>query len=385
MAQLAEKAIGRALMTFVAAKAFQKTGYFSQGAFNLPDPDHKIRNYLDSCNQVYQRSSTHIPEFTSHEGCGHRGIDMKLPHGLGTLLYGGMSDGICGTQGDRIFLKMESHGCRISTLKQADRDASGPADRKKSFFRDLLQSIKHGFGGLKTLLGLQKTKGTRKERMDKQVGKAYQDLVDKARDQGRGELVKILEKNSPQKTNTAYGVKSMVQNLDNAMEHCLQDEESMDFEDQEWMGAIQAFKQDLENRWDHIEHRIGNEIVMDAKELGRGDSAGEMNKRILAGQSRHLVGQLAALGKGNKTRLDGDMRQALRSTVDAISSSLAHKTDGDAMAAKQAACNRAVQGLNAQEQDQLALALQLDGVEDTLNTSPGLWDTLNLALEGRGE
>lgn len=254
----------RDFMTFLTAKASQKTAYFSNGSFNLPDPGNKIRDFLDSSKEVYQRSSTHIQGFSDHPGCGHRGIDLKLPHGMGTLLYGAMKDGVMETQGDRIFLKMEDHGCRFSTLTKDKEDTQGPQSRPKRFFSDLISSLKHGWGGLKTKLGLQKTKGTRKERVEKDVANKFKALIQMAKTGESETVAKLLNKHNPAGKETGYGVRTMIDNIDALLES---DHAGLADLSSSFKNALNEFKNELEARYDHLEHRIGNEIVFDSNEL----------------------------------------------------------------------------------------------------------------------
>ncbi|MDY0239227.1 MAG: hypothetical protein RBR31_01360, partial [Bacteroidales bacterium] len=66
----------RDLMTFLLAKGMEKGDGFSEGAFNISDPDHRLRNFLDSSPEVYQRPSSHIEGFQQAPGGSHRGIDV---------------------------------------------------------------------------------------------------------------------------------------------------------------------------------------------------------------------------------------------------------------------------------------------------------------------
>src|SRR5262245_36012019 len=114
-----------------------------EGALNIHDPGNRIRNYFDSCPaEVYQRSSSHVDEkggFQSMQGGVHRGIDLasgvgwhtQLPNGYAHVMYGRLGTdnthpGIAMPH-ERLFIKLESHGCRYNTLWT--RDPQGPADR----------------------------------------------------------------------------------------------------------------------------------------------------------------------------------------------------------------------------------------------------------------
>ncbi|MDY0220926.1 MAG: hypothetical protein RBR67_07300 [Desulfobacterium sp.] len=359
----------RDFMTFLTARASQKTASFSEGAFNLPDPGSKIRDFLDSSTEVYQRTSTHIEGFSDHQGCGHRGIDLKLPHGKGTLLYGAMKDGVMGTRGDRLFLKMESHGCRISTLSQDKVDTQGPQSRPKRFFADLLSSIKHGWGGLKTLLGLQNTEGTRKERLDKGVERDFKALVETTRASGRNDLLNILNENNPAGTRTGQGVRTMMANINRVLETeypTLLETGIMRLEvstlPPDLKAQLTSFEGELDAKYDNIEHRIGNEVVFNEDELDGTGNAKEQNR---AGQARSLVSQLMEIK--NPAGLTEDTIKGLLTTAYALGSTIDGEGKDDRVIQKSDSLDWATTGLNPQQKDHLREIMTSDKMQDLIN------------------
>lgn len=364
----ASKSDIRDFMTFLTARASQKTASFSSGAFNLPDPGSKIRNFLDSSREVYQRSSTHIEGFSDHPGCGHRGIDLKLPHGMGTLLYGAMNDGVMGTRGDRLFLKMESHGCRISTLSSDSVDAQGPQSRPKRFFSDLLSAVKHGWGAIKSLLGLQKTEGTRKERLDKGVERDFKNLVELAKASGKKGLVEILNRDNPAGTRTGQGVRTMMANIDRVLgtEYTTHIETGMRVKvstlPPDLKAQLTSFKNELKARYDHTEHRIGNEIVLDEDELDGTGNAKEQNRD---GQARSLVSQL--MGIKDPADLTGDTVKSLLTTMYALGSTIDGEGKDDRVAQKGSSLDRATTGLNPEQKAHLKDIMASDKMQDLIN------------------
>lgn len=364
----------RDFMTFLTAKAGQKTSYFEEGAFNLPDPGNKIRKFLDSCTDVYQRNSTHIDGFADHKGCGHRGIDMGLPNGMGTLLYGGMNDGVMGTRGDRIFLKMESHGCRISTLKQSKRDTEGPGDRGKRW-SDLFTSIKHGIGGIKTLLGLQKTEGTRKERLDKGVEKEFKALVKMAQESGVEGLSDMLNKNDPAGPRTGHGIRTMLENINTILEHTeegrdvgdgffeisLDDKKTLDLP-KEIRTELEAFKGRLEQRYDHVEHRIGNEMIFDADELF---DTGQVKEKFRNGQVMGLVSDL--LDVKDPEKLTTENLKGMLTAFHHLKSNIDGGTDTEKTRQKTDAFHKGISGLNPGQNAQLREILSSPKFQDLIN------------------
>ncbi|MBI9089833.1 MAG: hypothetical protein JEZ12_11505 [Desulfobacterium sp.] len=357
----------RDFMTFLTAKASQKTAAFANGAFNLPDPGNKIRDFLDSSTEVYQRSSTHIEGFSDHGGCGHRGIDLKLPHGMGTLMYGGMEDGVMGTQGDRIFLKMESHGCRISTLSENQVDTQGPQSRPKRFMSDILSAVKHGWGAIKTLLGLQNTKGTRKERLDKGVEKSFKALVEKARTSGTPGLADALDLNNPAGKRTGHGVRTMMKNINVLLDLENQPEKAkailgLETLPQDLRTELEAFKGELESRYDHVEHRIGNEVVFDTEEL---TGAGNAKDKMREGQARSLVSQLTTIKDAESVTTD-DLK-GLVTTMYALGSTIDGEGKDDRAAQKDAAITKAITGLSTGQKAHLNEILTSPKVQDLAN------------------
>ncbi len=256
----------RDLMTFLTAKGMEKGDGFSEGAFNIADPDHHLRNFLDSCPEVYQRPSSHIEGFQNAPGGGHRGIDahnISLPYGKGTLLYGGMNNGTNGLQGDRLFLKMEAHGCRLSSRWAPNRDPQ-LAERPARFFKDLGQTLGHAMGFFRTVLrGISGGKlfanapDSRKERIPGDVSKNFKAILTALDRSGQGEVAGILRQNDP--LATAQGIRTMVANLDQAL--------AQNNLPQDTRASLQGLRDNLAARFDHLDVRIGNEIVLDQEEL----------------------------------------------------------------------------------------------------------------------
>ncbi|GAB1409899.1 hypothetical protein MASR1M90_10530 [Desulfovibrionales bacterium] len=255
----------RDLMTFLTAKGMEKGDGFSEGAFNIADPDHRVRNFLDSCPEMYQRPSSHIEGFQNAPGGGHRGIDahnISLPYGKATLLYGSMNNGVNGLQGDRLFLKMEEHGCRLSSRWAPNRDPH-LADRPARF-KDLGQTLGHAMGFFRTVLrGISggrlfaNAPDSRKERIPGDVSRNFKAILTALDRSGQGEVAGILRQNDP--LATAQGIRTMVANLDQAL--------ARDNLPQDTRASLQGLRDNLNARFDHLNVRIGNEVVLDQEEL----------------------------------------------------------------------------------------------------------------------
>ena len=279
----------RDLMTFLTAKGMEKSDGFSEGAFSIQDPGHQLRNYLDTCTEVYQRPSSHISKFTEAPGGTHRGIDIdgdvKLPFGKATVLYGAMNDGVEGMKGDRLFIKMESHGCRLSSGSLGDkRDATGPADRPMRFFRDLKQTLGHACGFFKTLM--RKVSGgkwfanspdSRKERLPSDIKKEYKALEKHFKDSGNELMKGVLDLDNP--TSDSRGVRTMVDNLRSALQ-----DPALQGDDR---AAVQDLLDKLNTRYDHLDVRVGDEMILDMDELGAGST-----QKSVQGQMRAAINSL---------------------------------------------------------------------------------------------
>jgi len=256
----------RDLMTFLTAKGMEKGDGFSEGAFNIADPNHRLRDFLDSCPEMYQRPSSHIEGFQNAPGGGHRGIDahanISLPYGKGTLLYGSMTSGTNQLQGDRLFLKIEAHGCRLTSRSAPNRDPQ-IVDRPARF-KDIGQTLGHALGFCRTVLrGISggrlfaNLQDSRKERIPDDVARNFKTLVHTLDSSGQGEMAGILRQNDP--LATAQGIRIMVANLDQALaqNNLLQDTRD----------SLQGLRNNLAARFDHLDVRIGNEVVLNQYEL----------------------------------------------------------------------------------------------------------------------
>ncbi|MCK9240303.1 hypothetical protein [Desulfocurvus sp.] len=323
----------RDLTTFLMAKAQEKGARFSEGAFSIEDPGHRLRDFLDSSPEVYQRPSSHIDGFQSDPGGGHRGIDMldgpTLPYGKATVLYGAMNAGTEGLPGnDRLFLKMEEHGCRLSS-GSVRRDPGGPADRPMRFLRDLRQTLGHAMGFFRTLLrGLSggrlfpNAPDSRKERIPTGISRQYKALTETLTRAGRDDLAALLRAGNP--AAKSQGLRTMLANLDAVLaQDSLGGAERAD---------AKALRDSIASRYDHLDVRIGDEVILDQAEL-----AGTAPGAHLKSQVREAVGALLA-GGATPAGVDAFVEQIVRASsmldgagdvdhgVDALAQALAEAT-----------------------------------------------------------
>lgn len=279
----------RDLMTFLLAKGMEKGDGFSEGAFNISDPNHRLRDFLDSCPEIYQRPSSHIEGFQQAPGGSHRGIDVRgnvtLPYGKATLLYGGINAGVQGMGSDRLFLKTEEHGCRLSSRWTPNRDPNIRPDRPARL-GDVGQFLGHAAGFFRTVLrgisgGLlfPNAKDSRKERIPGDVTKDFKAILKGLDRSGQAEVAGILRQNDP--LATSQGIRVMVANLDQALAR-------QDL-DQPTREAMQRLRNELGARFDHLDVRIGNEIVLNLEELD-----GTAPQQSINGAMRAAVNSLLA-------------------------------------------------------------------------------------------
>jgi hypothetical protein len=244
---------------------------FSQGAFNIPDPEGHLLQYLDSAQDAYQRVSSHTEGFQAAQGGQHRGIDFEggarnpeelLPYDMGSLLYGklgteSLGNGAGGTMPgmpeQRIFLKNESHGARL--FPPSTRDAAGPVRGWKA--RDLSQAVGHSLSFLATR-GRGSAEGTRKERIPDTVKNEFRALT---RDNTLPEKIKsMLKADNP--TDNSMGIRIMNRNAVSALNEAKSTGESP-----ETIAKLESFITSLGN-YDHLDVRIGNEVIMDFPQMG---------------------------------------------------------------------------------------------------------------------
>ncbi|GEP43746.1 hypothetical protein [Brevifollis gellanilyticus] len=247
------------IMFFLQVKAENSKGSFKEGAFNIADPGGRIKTFLDSNNTAYQRDSSHITAFQTTGGEGHRGIDANgggpdfdktLPHGMKTLLYGGMSTnpGLKMPE-DRLYLKIESHGAWLTKPRGGD-DAGGP--HRTGNRHDVGAFLGHSLSFIATR-GQGSAAGTFKERIPDTVKNAYESLQERIGPPANA----TLGQGDP--TGTASGIRVMLENVDLALTqviHGSQEERDLQF-----------FANNIRATYDHSNVRFGNEIIFTAQDM----------------------------------------------------------------------------------------------------------------------
>jgi hypothetical protein len=283
------------IMWFLQVQGESKIGQsFAQGAFSIPDPNGNIHKFLDSSPEAYQRESSHLDEIQRQPGCKHRSIDARgsnanldhlLPHGMQTLLYGKLPKETANMPEQRLYLKVEEHGCWMSKPK-GGRDVDGPG---RPYNKHDLGSFLGHIGTtipslLRKLSGKGEGEGTFKERLPPALTNGYKALVNGM----HHEVKTFLEYGNP--TSKSGGVRVMLDNINNVLESRYILKISP-----EQCEKLEQFKaQHLSGRHglDHPECRFGEEIILTSGELSEGvrpESANKQLSNLLAKFDKNLV------------------------------------------------------------------------------------------------
>lgn len=197
------------LMLGLYAIAADNNSAFTNGSFQVVDPQGRLADWLDSSNDIYPRSSSHLKAYQGDmipEGSGgqhvnmQRGIDIPegvqtgLPNGHKTLVYGtvpgSQANTVTGQPATprRIFLKTESAGCRISFGSKPANALPQGKQARSIRLSDIPEAIRHGLSFLQTR-GQQGIGNARKEHFPSGLATAYKDNV---------KLLKTLAKRNDQ-------------------------------------------------------------------------------------------------------------------------------------------------------------------------------------------
>jgi len=262
------------IMFYMQAKGELTTGKSTEScAYNIPDPGCKIRKFLDSCPDTYQRASTHLKDFQKLDGGKHRGIDLTaggrqsldefLPFGKETLMFGSLrndnNDKNLGMPDDRLFLKMEWAGCPLKG-PSSGYDKDGP--RRASKFHDIGIFVDHAGTTIASKLGIHKGP-SQKERVPKDITKAYIDLqkIDEL-NVGLSENKPIVQKGLIFKkldANKSAGIRIMYRNAIKERDRTDRDNNLNPITAQ----LLDDFIEELEENYTHLKVRIGNEVIFD--------------------------------------------------------------------------------------------------------------------------
>lgn len=186
------------LMWFVRVMAESKAGEaFAKGAVTLPDPQRKLRLYLDQVEEVYRRDSSHLKETQTEYHGQARGIDfyegslenldILLPYGMRTVL----TQSVATNGGVVLYVKMETEGSRVFPLRKLRDHAESPKNRDWKAV-DVKRSVLHGINLLKA--HEDGSLASFREQTPKAIADAYAQALAAAASAGDKEIKALLKR-----------------------------------------------------------------------------------------------------------------------------------------------------------------------------------------------
>jgi len=266
------------LQALGSAKAHESSGgapgqaLFKEGSFMVEDPQGKLAAYLENSNS-YSRSSSHMKDYQSQgREFKPKGVDIRgvsTPNERRTLLFQKIPQGP--DQPKMLFIKMEPHGCRGLTCRGSGtpRDHETPSSvwqGVKRFFLNAKDLIMHGLGFMDSILqraGLMAIDGqNNRERIPSEIKTNYQALLKQFPEEDDNLAYTTL--NSGRPLSDSSGLKVMAQNLERILtlinSNSLADTGGL-------KEQVQNLLDDIRARRDHLDLRIGNEIILTQNEL----------------------------------------------------------------------------------------------------------------------
>ena len=277
-----------ALMFFLYSKAVEKNQGFSNGAFVIKDPEFKLYNFLYGFVEkkwkprnmftevaidiegigAYPRKSTHLSDYyrytnkTEKDLIGsskkkeftHYGIDLPkgyvLPARTRHILFAKEE-----TSPPLTYIKIEEHGLGTSGITQHAGDlvksktrkyASKAADKFKKLDNAYLTKV---LDSMTSSLGSDDSADSRRERVPAEPVTQFFALL-----LSEGSPVSKLEVDTYTKSIKALGIQGMVTLLDTYARGAAGSAA--------WKKEAAALAQELRNQYDHVEIRIGREVIL---------------------------------------------------------------------------------------------------------------------------
>ena len=252
------------------AGTVKKGEYNERGAFSVSDPDGKLYQWLDTCKELYLRTSTHATAYHHEAVDGHmnmpRGLD--IPEGMGGLM-GGMRTLHYFTlpkaagQPRRLYLKCETYGIYRSTISKADEEASRVPGMQTQQKRvgDTRESLKHCFSLFTVITRRGPGEGNRKETTPQAILEATVAAQRDLRSAGLGHLADILGmdvKNG--------GMRKLMDNLVQITEAAPTDATVRKVIG-DIMDAAVGYAEADERRTGEASNCMGNEVMLEAGEI----------------------------------------------------------------------------------------------------------------------
>ena len=271
-----------ALTYAIHTAALRKGEFMYRGSFNIQDKNGDIARWLDRANDVYLRTSTHAKPYQNMKVDGHlnmpRGYDV--PTGAGGLLNGmrtfhyftipdtdHLKDAGGSGQNRRLFLKCETFGIFASTahlhpFNKAAAKSEGMATR---WYKpgDIIESIQHGASLFASFFTDKEAKGIRKENLTGAQKRAIENAEEKLHKLRLDRQALIL---TAEGVLDGAGFKQLITNMGYIMTQMMpEDEEKRTALMQVFDDLIEDFG--FSSGAGDLVNRIGNEIMIDAKDL----------------------------------------------------------------------------------------------------------------------
>ena len=273
-----------ALTYALHAMALKKGEFMYRGSFSIEDKNGDIARWLDKAENLYIRTSTHAKPYQSAHVDGHlnmpRGYDV--PTGAGGLLNGmrtfhfftipdedGLKNGGNGNgPRRRLFLKCETFGifCSTAHVKIFDKyDAVSKGMKTRNYrFGDIIESICHGSSLFVSKFTPKEAPGIRKENLTK----LQESAIKWAENKLRTKYPELADRLVAGKVLDGAGINKMIDNMAWILEHMPEDEDErawiLDVFDTMFTPLEAGFGHE---RYGDIGNRIGNEIMINAKDL----------------------------------------------------------------------------------------------------------------------
>ena len=270
-----------ALTVAIHVAALKKNEYIYRGAFSVSDPNGNIARWLDRAPGLYQRTSTHAKTYQAMQVDGHlnmpRGYDVApgmkgLLNGMRTFHYFSIPDGDHMNDVDkgsgpkrRLYLKCETFGVFVNTIhakftKKADSRTEEMKTRSYEF-GDVCESIAHGASLFGSKFTSKNAEGIRKENLPGKVEDKINELAKKLRTAGYRDFANAALKD----VFDGGGVRLLIENLNNSLVS-LKDEDMLDA-----LAIVNAslreIRDEFENLNGQMENRMGNEVLVEQKDI----------------------------------------------------------------------------------------------------------------------
>jgi len=295
---------------------------YERGAMTIPDPDGKIREFLDKSTEVYMRDSSHMEDQQKKVGGQARGIDFYegveegevkdpdslLPSGMRTVLY----QQVVTKKGEkRLYLKMETESARWNPFFSAREGEDSPENRPLRT-GDKKNAVLHLGNLVKSKLGMSQGEDTalrgKREKLDPGVAKAYEAAM-KSAEKHKKEYPDVAELLAKGK-GSIHAILEAIASLD-------QTESPLDDNTAQHLGECLKLMLTV-YKIEDIESRVGSEVVV-------GEEALE-SPALPVSEAIGLLGEAQQAVEGCQHTDDvKDLRKVLNGALAAIKQAADHK------------------------------------------------------------